>query len=739
MSLDEIMNDTFQDLLLHNHAGVGNETGTVSDYIVLRLVTADDIVIVPEEMIDLSEYNPEQRVEFAKAFAKELRGLADIGTFESVQEVPYGKKAIPSKNVYKIKFRANGSLDKFKTRTTIKGFHQKPMEDFFSTFSPTGNLTILRLILIIAVHEGLELWHSDCPQAFVQSDIDADILMMLPAGGYYKDDKGMWSKLVRLARSLYGTKQAPQLWNHELNHFLTFTCLMTRCDAEPCLYHYNDENGYMLVFDNVDDIIVTGKNTSKIENLRHSLKDRFGRDERYGKVTWDSLSSYYGININYNRADGVLSMDVKAKIDKIFKDHPILAKLNGNSNKPVETPVPVTYTKGTGGEVAHTDAGKPNPASMELLTYLQQNYRHFVGVLIFLSVSVRLDISEAVARLSRAMSNATLIDARLLRNTLRYLDTHRNLPLVYRRQGNAVEELLHEIDMQDPNIFIVNGAEDLDMLWMHDSNFASPKSQSGYCSLVYGCTLSWKSKLQPIVAPSVHAAELICCNFAADDAMWIRRVVLELPFVFNLPLNDTESVCVHALGIPSLTASEQQMLEDDYYYDADGKQRFVQNFLAEDAPTINKLLVTITPLPNERLTEDILAGSVLGRLVSKAKALFTSAASPSELEHYKKTHTKDGTLRRYTANVELPDEEKYKLGPTNLLGDNKGVTFTAKNPTTSSATRCLGTRWSRIREYVKQGYLRVSHIFTNQNLADFFTKPLPVKPFQRIRKQLMNY
>ena len=109
------------------------------------------------------------------------------------------------------------------------------------------------------------------------------------------------------------------------------------------------------------------------------------------------------------------------------------------------------------------------------------------------------------------------------------------------------------------------------------------------------------------------------------------------------------------------------------------------------------------------------------------------------LEHYDKTHTKDGTLRRYTRNIDLPEDEPHKLGPINLLGDNKGVTFTAKNPITSSASRWLDTKWSRIREYVKQGYLRVSHIYTTQNLADFFTKPLPVKPFQRIRKYLMNY
>ena len=96
LSLDELVNDTLRDTLLYHHAGIGNSTGEMSDYIVLRLVTADDIVIVPEEMIDLGGYSADERAEFAKAFAKELRGLADIGTFESVKEVPYGKKAASS-------------------------------------------------------------------------------------------------------------------------------------------------------------------------------------------------------------------------------------------------------------------------------------------------------------------------------------------------------------------------------------------------------------------------------------------------------------------------------------------------------------------------------------------------------------------------------------------------------------------------------------------------------------------
>ena len=110
----------------------------------------------------------------------------------------------------------------------------------------------------------------------------------------------------------------------------------------------------------------------------------------------------------------------------------------------------------------------------------------------------------------------------------------------------------------------------------------------------------------------------------------------------------------------------------------------------------------------------------------------------SRAADYAKLHTKDGTLRRFTEDMEPVECEPYKLGPINLLGDNKSVTFTAKNPLTSSSSRHLSTRWFRLREFVKEGYLRVSHIYTDQNVADFFTKPLQKEPFLRMRRFLMN-
>ena len=749
-SMLDTIHDTTHDMFMCSHGGHFcldqdcDHTNCVSDEIVLRLVGPDDIEIVPDEIIDLGNYSQEQREEFIKAFSKEIRGLADIGTFQEVNFVPKGKKVLKSKNVYKIKLKADGSFDKFKTRTTAKGFHQRLGEEYFSTFSPTGNLTIFRMLLAIAVRFALIIYQSDLPMAFLQSDIDADIIMELPPGSYYRTIEGLRSKLVQLARSLYGTKQAPQLFNHELNHWLTTVANFTRCDAEPCLYWYIDENGFVLIFDLVDDLLITGNNDIKIEEMRVGLEKRFARDPRFGKVTWDHCKSYYGINVDYKREQGVLKMNLIGKIDQFFKDHPRLAKLNGNRTKPISTPLPVAH--GHGKSVDTTgDRGTDN----DLLIYLRDNYRHFTGCLIFMAISCRVDLAQAVATISQKMQTPTLDDARLLRHTLRYLDFHRNLSLVYKREGNAIEELISEISYQDPNIFVLTGADDIDntdIFGMHDANFQVPKSTSGYCFWLLCCLISWKSKLQPILTKNTHNAELVAADFAADEALWLRRIIMEIGFCFGLPTSST--FCnIHVIGVPKLRPIEEQALFADHYHQPDHLREFAQLFLKADAPLENKLMMLVTPTPDERFAHLDL-DTKLNFAISKVKHLLatsetTSVADKVSIErsradNYDKLHTKDGTLRRFTEDMEPVSNEPYRLGPINLLGDNKAVTFTAKNPLTSSKSRHLDVRWFRLREFVKEGFLRVSHIYTDQNVADFFTKPLAKEPFLKMRRFLMN-
>ena len=60
---------------------------------------------------------------------------------------------------------------------------------------------------------GLDIIHADIPQAFVQSLLDVDVWMEFPDGVTVTDPAGENNKVVKLLRSLYGLRNAPQLWN----------------------------------------------------------------------------------------------------------------------------------------------------------------------------------------------------------------------------------------------------------------------------------------------------------------------------------------------------------------------------------------------------------------------------------------------------------------------------------------------------------------------------------------------
>ena len=66
-------------------------------------------------------------------------------------------------------------------------------------------------------------------------------------------------------------------------------------------------------------------------------------------------------------------------------------------------------------------------------------------------------------------------------------------------------------------------------------------------------------------------------------------------------------------------------------------------------------------------------------------------------------------------------------------------TCAASLETRSTSSRALfACAWYNIRDYVRDGLLKVFHIGTNDNAADFFTKPLTGEKFMSFRDFLMG-
>ncbi|PKI60355.1 hypothetical protein CRG98_019291 [Punica granatum] len=141
------------------------------------------------------------------AMANEIRALEDNETWV-VQSLPTGKKPIGCKWVFKIKRRADGTVERYKARLVVKGFTQIEGVDFHETFTPVAKLVMVRCLLTMAVAKNWEMHQLDVNNAFLHGDLDEEVYMSLPPGFR----SGTIGQVCRLQKSLYGIRQASRNW-----------------------------------------------------------------------------------------------------------------------------------------------------------------------------------------------------------------------------------------------------------------------------------------------------------------------------------------------------------------------------------------------------------------------------------------------------------------------------------------------------------------------------------------------
>ncbi|GJR49976.1 putative ribonuclease H-like domain-containing protein [Tanacetum coccineum] len=268
-------------------------------------------------------------------------------------DLPYGKKAIGTKWVYRNKKDERGVVVRNKARLVAQGHRQEEGIDYDEVFAPVARIEAIRIFLAFASYMGFIVYQMDVKSAFLYGKIDEEVYVSQPPG--FIDPKYP-QKVYKVVNAFYGLHQAPRAWYANLSTFLLKNGYK-RGTIDKTLFIKKNKHDIILVQVYVDDIIFGSTKKSWCDEFEALMQSRFQMSSM-GELTF------------------FLGLQVKQKEDGIF-----ISMLQKSFSTPIETQKPLVMDE------------EANDVDVHL-------YRSMIGSLMYLTAS-RPDIMFAVCACSK--------------------------------------------------------------------------------------------------------------------------------------------------------------------------------------------------------------------------------------------------------------------------------------------------------------------------------------------------
>ncbi|GJV47886.1 putative ribonuclease H-like domain-containing protein [Tanacetum coccineum] len=390
-------------------------------------------------------------------------------------DLPFGKKAIGIKWVYRNKKDERGVVVRNKARLVAQGHRQEEGIDY----DDEGFLLHLwpdeaiRIFLSFASYMGFIVYQMDVKSAFLYGKINEEVYVSQPPG--FLDPKYP-QKVYKVVKALYGLHQAPRAWYATLSTFLLKNGYK-RGTIDKTLFIKKDKNDIILVQVYVDDIIFGSTKKSWCDEFEALMKSRFQMSSM-GELTF-----FLGLQVK-QKPDGIFISQ-----DKYVAE--ILKKFDFANVKTASTPI---------------ETQKPLVKDEEASNVVVHLYRSRIGSLMYLTAS-RPDIMFAVCACSRFQVTPKSSHLSAVKRIFRYLKGKPKLGLWYPRVSLFDLESYSDSDYAGANL--------------------DKKSTIGGCQFLGRRLISWQCKKQTIVATSTTEAEYVVAVSCCGQVLWIQNQMFQ--------------------------------------------------------------------------------------------------------------------------------------------------------------------------------------------------------------------